>query len=1028
MRDIPSWGVFLSLFLLLFPFQVPGTDPQGKRFAVDFAKFDIQQEPFLPIDTKIITNCFRYSKHVFPVFNNITAKGIGNSSTICRFNFDPYQALIEYTHYAEELFRIASDEDAVWTCSLPDEKLCDGVSQCLTDECGCNNNLTEVFYCFDGSGCISFDGLCDGTRDCIDGSDECYCEDFVKISCPLISSTPICLPAVMCLDHMLTNLNCTIPDKSDADKCGASQKSDKVSPLYSCLERQYRHNHGSFTLSMRKDPISFVSSYCKHNCTNETDFVVENWVQFCDHVFSDLWSESDFVFICEKDPFRSVTESFHVTVLCDEQQDCQNGADEIGCPGRFYCSPNSTEWVDPDKVCDHVKDCADGSDECGTCDHGSLSSSKFLIRSIPILVVTIFMGFFIVITNFVEGYKCYRSQSNSKTGQIDRIFRLQIFFYDLLMGLYLCFIVIAATMLRFQGDYCLLERKWRASIFCSILGVLFSVSSHGSLLIVASVSVIRWLTCTSMVLEIKTSIVVLGSALGLLLNLAHAILPLLSISAVQDIFRTEIFFTHLDENPFFSKNPIDLHRIAKMYEGAFATESNTNAMLEKLRNTTSKGSMFDSEEIGYYGNTGLCIHNIFKLQESYQIYKLLYCITLTVLLATVLVTYTNILLEDRKSKARVADLREAQLAQGGRQGAGGVGDQKANITQSLTLKVALMIGSQLIAWIPFIIATVYYQVFSKQIAPPSVFEVFALVVIPGNSFLNPLFYSDLYKKAVGFLLIAGKRWSVNMIEMFTGPPEDMVRNIETAERAPKDEVRYMETVQCAPGDEVRNMVTVQCAPGDKVRNMETVQCAPGDKVRNIETAERAPKDDFRNMVTVQCAPGDEVRNIETAERAPKDDFRNMVTVQCAPGDKVRNIETVQCAPGDEVRNMETVQCAPKDEVRNIETVQCAPKDEVRNMETVECAPKDEVRNMETAERAPKDDFRNMVTVECAPKDEVRNMETVQCAPKDEVRNMETVQCAPGDEVRNMETVQCAPKDEVRNIETVQCEPDAYFKL
>ena len=148
------------------------------------------------------------------------------------------------------------------------------------------------------------------------------------------------------------------------------------------------------------------------------------------------------------------------------------------------------------------------------------------------------------------------------------------------------------------------------------------------------------------------------------------------------------------------KNLINIPRITRMYHSAFAMESNTNTMLEKLRNTTSKGSMFDSEEKGYYGNTGLCVHNIFKHQESYQIYKLLYCITLAVLLVTVLVTYTKILLEDRKSKACVAALRQAQLAQGGH-GDVDVGDQNADITKSLTLKVVLMIGSQLIAWILF---------------------------------------------------------------------------------------------------------------------------------------------------------------------------------------------------------------------------------------------------------------------------------------------------------------------------------------
>ena len=340
-----------------------------------------------------------------------------------------------------------------------------------------------------------------------------------------------------------------------------------------------------------------------------------------------------------------------------------------------------------------------------------------------------------------------------------------------------------------------------------------------------------------MVSDIRIRRIVLGSALGLLLNVAHAILPLLPIPDVQDIFRTEIFFANLDENPFFNKNPINIPRITRMYHGAFAMESNTNTMLEKLRNTTSKGSMFDSEEKGYYGNTGLCVHNIFKHQESYRIYKLLYCTTLTALLVTVLVTYTKILLEDRKSKARVAALRQAQSAQGGQ----GAGDQKVDITKSLTLKVVLMIGSQLIAWILFITATVYYAFFPKQSAPPSVFEVFALVLIPVNSFLNPVFYSDLYKKAVGYIW-AIWRLLVNMIRiMLSGNQESSDLEMVT-DRAPGDEIRNIEIVQCAPEDEVRNIKTVQSAPEDEVRNIQILQFAPEDEVRNIKNVQCAPED------------------------------------------------------------------------------------------------------------------------------------------------------------------------------------------
>ena len=756
MRNISCWLVLMPLIFWLFPLQVLSSSPKEKRFSFEYGKGTIKQ-PFLPIDHETISKCYDYSRFLLRGGIHRVIHTMRNNSGSCRFNFDPYHALLFIT-YKEEVVRAATDEEAAWSCAVSDEVLCDGVSQCLTDECGCKGNLTEVFYCFDGSGCVSFEHLCDGTQDCLDGSDECYCEDFVKISCPLLSSTPICLPVVpeTCfgIDTMSNLYNCTILEKSDVDKCEAVKRQSKetkvLSPLYSCLVK----NRLRLRISESENPLSLVSSFCKSNCTNETDFVVENWKRFCDNVYSGIFrGRGDFIFSCEKNSLVSGVESFHVAAVCDGKQDCKNGADEIGCPGRFYCSPNKTvEWVDPDKLCNHVKDCADGSDECETCDFGSLSSSKFLIQSKPILVVSIFMGLSIVIINLVEGYKCYHSRPHSKIGNIDRIFRLQIFLYDLLMGVYLCCIVLAAAMLRIKGDYCQLDRKWRASIFCSTLGVLFSVSSHGSLFTVAFVSIVRCLTCSSMVRDIKTKSIVLGSALINLLVLAHAILPLLPISDVQDIFRTEIFFTNLDENPFFSQNPINLSRMTRMYHGAFIRDSNTYTMLDMLRNTTSKGSIFDSEEISYYGNTGLCVHNVFSVQQSYHIYKLVYCTILALLLMTVVFTYIKILLKSRAIKVGVATLQEE----------GGPGDgsgQQVNMAQSLTLKVALIIGSQLTGWIPFIIAIVYYEFIAQDSAPPLVFEVFALIINPANSFLNPVFYSDVYKKVIGSIW-AGWIWFV----------------------------------------------------------------------------------------------------------------------------------------------------------------------------------------------------------------------------------------------------------------------------
>ena len=159
-----------------------------------------------------------------------------------------------------------------------------------------------------------------------------------------------------------------------------------------------------------------------------------------------------------------------------------------------------------------------------------------------------------------------------------------------------------------------------------MLGVLFSFSSHGSLLGIASVSIIRFVTCHSLFVDINKRAVVIGSILISSLNLFHSVLPLLPIKFIKNTFRTEMFFTNLGQNPFFNSNPVNMSRLAKIYKGMFhSEEDDVYKIIGDMSNVTSREGIFDIMEINYYGNTGLCIHNIFKSQASYEIYKIIYC-------------------------------------------------------------------------------------------------------------------------------------------------------------------------------------------------------------------------------------------------------------------------------------------------------------------------------------------------------------------------------------------------------------------
>ena len=69
-----------------------------------------------------------------------------------------------------------------------------------------------------------------------------------------------------------------------------------------------------------------------------------------------------------------------------------------------------------------------------------------------------------------------------------------------------------------------------------------------------------------------------------------------------------------------------------------------------------------------------------------------------------------------------------------------------NSNNDLSVKVMLMIGSQLVCWITVMILTIVYSSFTNLHAPQVLYEVTAVVIFPMNSYLNPIFNSFMYKK------------------------------------------------------------------------------------------------------------------------------------------------------------------------------------------------------------------------------------------------------------------------------------------
>ena len=221
---------------------------------------------------------------------------------------------------------IASKRDLDWQCRVSEYEVCDGFSSCLTDECGCGK---DVFICADGVGCIAKDNLCNGFKDCKDGSDECMCEN--TVTCYIDEIKFCVLKELYCKNRLLTYSKC----KSSAGaqiNCGEIKADIELAPhtgpMRECIDRYFIKMWDLAADDVHWENFNIFSNheflqFCTLNCNS-------GYKLFCPLI--DIKIPGGELLICGDQRF------FDVNKICDGNLDCDNGADEKDCPGRYYCT------------------------------------------------------------------------------------------------------------------------------------------------------------------------------------------------------------------------------------------------------------------------------------------------------------------------------------------------------------------------------------------------------------------------------------------------------------------------------------------------------------------------------------------------------------------------------------------------------------------------------------------------------------------------------------------------------------------
>lgn len=266
-------------------------------------------------------------------------------------------------------------------CISP-EYVCDGEKDCMdgSDEEDCQSLCKNpgMFQCKDGKKCIPDQFLCDGVPQCADVSDELNCwkpSDTCAMRCDqntrCITQSWVCDGNVDCLDG------------SDEKECGHIQCKDRS---FQCISGQcipdFMHCDGDNDCHDHSDekncaiPRPLQCRTGEFRCNESGECILKEWRCDGSKDCRDGTDEKDCVpeKVCDSTQWACSTENQCIPISgwCNGSKDCDDDSDEYDCPsdtchrGMFQC--DNKYCVFTKVLCDGKKDCLDGSDEGGRCD------------------------------------------------------------------------------------------------------------------------------------------------------------------------------------------------------------------------------------------------------------------------------------------------------------------------------------------------------------------------------------------------------------------------------------------------------------------------------------------------------------------------------------------------------------------------------------------------------------------------------------------------------------------------------------
>ena len=417
--------------------------------------------------------------------------------------------------------------------------------------------------------------------------------------------------------------------------------------------------------------------------------------------------------------------------VCNLADDCGDGADEIKCANHFKCK-NSSEFVPHSSVCNDVFDCADKSDECNR----ECGNKLKIIENFQLAVCGWTIGILAVILNtlavIATAKQLYAENSNIKMANLT--FVLLIAFGDFCVGMYLVAILIidARYKAKHSGlSYCYHRfDEWLSGGTCAAMGVLSTFGSQLALYAMSVLSVFRVYCVVSKSLRgiraFKVKIALATTTCFIFLGaLLTSIVPLMD--AAEDFFVNGVVYQN---NPLLIGD-LDKEKhleILQAHYGSFyQKEELTWKVIQALVQdmfTTFNGPII-GKKIHFYGNAGVCLFKYFVTPDDPQKAYTWFIIILDALCFLIITaSYLTIhVIVARSSKRSIKETRDGK---------------SSNKNTALNRKIAMMISTDFLCWIPFIfICTLHY---TEVMNATPWYSLFSIVFMPLNSVINPLLY------------------------------------------------------------------------------------------------------------------------------------------------------------------------------------------------------------------------------------------------------------------------------------------------